>query len=397
MNFKKVLLSLILSYVCITALKAQNVGSENVLGTNYVISSKSLQEDREIQIYVPDSYKESKKNYPVLYILDGQRLFPYCISLLKSFTQFKQTPEFIVVGITNKYPNRFSHFTDEEKNFLRFMEQEVISFVDTHFRTSNERLLFGWEYGGSFVIQTMLDRPQLFDAYLAASPYPIDEKMEDVATFLSKNKSFDKSVYFSVSTHEGSVNEGVHKLDSLLRVKAPKEMIWTYKKLENEEHRSTSYSTIYHGIKHFYFYYQELQFNNLDEFTKSGGLDYVYDYYTKRAQQFGFSKDVSQWTKFSLMRNAITANDYTQFHSFMSKLNTHDFFENLRGGRPFEITSFYIKNKKYLEALELYEILLKKRPNSKRLLNKLGDLHLLMDNNKEASRYFKKAERLPED
>ncbi|SNR83194.1 Putative esterase [Dokdonia pacifica] len=384
-------------FFCITiSVKTQNTPSENSLGLTRTIPSTFLEEHREIKVYTPDSYSESDKKYPVLFILDGQRLFPYGVSLLKSFTQFKQTPEFIVVGITNTYPHRFGHFSDSEKKFSSFIKEEVLPFIDTNYRTSSERLLFGWEYGGSFVIQTLLDTPELFNGYMAASPFPIAQKIDAVATFLQKHPTIDRSLYFSVSPHEGSVNMGTEKLDSLLQVKAPKSMHWTYKKLADAEHRSTPYMTLYKGITQFYHYYPELQFNTLEEYTKAGGLEYVYDYYKQRSEQFGFQNEVSEWTKFTLIRSGIREENYTQFDYFMTTFSSSSFIENLRGSRPYEITDFYIKHSKYAEALDIYKILLHKRSDSQELHKKIGDTYTALDMKKEAAAYYKKAQELSE-
>ena len=395
MAFKKVFLLLIIFCFNINV-NSQNSSSKNVLGTNYNIKSDILEEDRQIQIFIPESYLETDKKFPVLYILDGQRLFPYGVSLLKSFTQFKQTPEFIIVGITNKYPDRFGHFTDEEKKFLTFIENEVIPFVDNSHRTSKERLLFGWEYGGSFAVQTMLDKPHLFNAYLAASPYPLNNKISQISSFLSNNESFDKTLYFSVSPNENEVTMGTEKLDSILQLKAPKTFNWSYKKLINEEHRSTPYSTMYFGLKKFYHYYPELQFNTLDEFTKSGGLNYVYEYYQKRALKFGFSKELSDWTMFSITRNAIRAGNYKQFDISFNEFNKTEFISRLRVGRACSIAEFYLQNKQYDKAIELFDLLATKHPNSERPLKGLGDTYQELKEIEKASSYYNKAKKLSE-
>ncbi len=395
MDIKKPFLILII--ICFNVkVKSQNMPSVNPLGSSYSIKSDILKEDRQIQIFIPESYNKTDKKYPVLYMLDGQRLFPFGVSLLKSFTQFKQTPEFIIVGITNKYPNRFGHFIDKEKKFLTFIEKDVIPFIDNNFRTSNERLIFGWEYGGSFVIQTMLDRPNLFNAYLVASPYPLNNKISHISNFLSNNTSFDKTLYFSVSPNENDVNLGTEKLDSILKLKAPKTFNWSFKKLINEEHRSTPYSTIYFGIKKFYHYYPELQFDNLDEFINSGGLGYVYDYYQKRALKFGFSKELSDWTMFSLTRNTIRADDYKQFEILVNEFSKTGFISRLRVSRACSIAEFYLENKQYDKAIDLFTLLVEKHPNSERPLNGLGDTYKELKKEKKASVYYKKAKKVSE-
>jgi len=377
-----------------TNINAQTVNSENTLGFNYTIPSKILKEDKQIQIFLPESYERTDKKFPVLYILDGQRLFPFGVSLLKSFTQFKQTPEFIVVGITNKYPDRFGHFSDEEKKFLTFVEEDVISFVDNSFRTSNERLIFGWEYGGSFVIQTMIDKPNLFDAYLVASPFPLTNKITQIDNFLSENPNYNKMLYFSVSPNENQVNIGTQKLDSVLKLKAPKSLNWTYKKLENEEHRSTPYSTIYFGLKNFYHYYPELQFNNLKEFANIGGLDYVKKYYKKRALDYGFSSDLSDWTMFSLTRNAIRANNYAQFNLLVNEFKKTGVLERIKVNRSCLIAEFYLENKQYEKAIEIFTLLAEKYPNSERPLIGLGDSYKELQDKRKSSIYYRKAEKI---
>tara|TARA_R110002126_G_C10481575_1_gene501984 strand:- start:2434 stop:3621 length:1188 start_codon:yes stop_codon:yes gene_type:complete len=395
MDIKKAFLLLII--ICFNIkVKSQNISSVNALGNNYSIKSDILKENRQIQIFTPESYDKTDKKYPVLYILDGQRLFPFGVSLLKSFTQFKQTPEFIIVGITNTYPDRFGHFIDEEKKFLTFIEKDVIPFVDDRFRSSNDRLLFGWEYGGSFVLQTMLDRPNLFNAYLAASPFPLNSKISQISDFLSKNATFDKTLYFAVSPNENEVNIGTEKLDSILKLKGLKTFNWTYKKLLNEEHRSTPYATLYFGIKNYYHYYPELQFDSLDEFTKSGGLDYVYDYYQKRSLKFGFSKELSDWTMFSLIRNAIRADNYMQFEILVNEFIKTGFITRLRVGRSCSIAEFYLQNRQFEKAIDLFKAIENKHPNSKRLLNGLGNAYKEVKNMRKSSLYYDKAKTINE-
>jgi enterochelin esterase-like enzyme len=94
---------------------AQTGGVENIVGTNFLIKSEVLSEEREIQVYLPDGYTDSDRKYPVLYILDGQRLFLHGVSLQKSFAAGRQTPEFIVVGITNKQSQGNINFSVRSK------------------------------------------------------------------------------------------------------------------------------------------------------------------------------------------------------------------------------------------------------------------------------------------
>ncbi len=397
MKLKTLVLFLVPICAFFQSVQAQINQVDNIVGENILIQSKVLQEEREIQIYLPDSYEESNKNYPVLYVLDGQRLFLHGVSLYQSFSHFKKTPEFIVVGISNKYPDRFTHFSSGSDNFLSFIENEVITVIDENFRTSEERLLFGWEYGGGFVIKSMLDKPNLFDAYLASSAYPITNTTKRMDSLLSSNIKFNTLLYFSASTSESGLFVSANKLDSILKRKAPVSMKWVFKKLEGVDHSSTPYSAMEDGVKQYFKYYPELQFSTFDEFREAGRLPYVIEYYKRRAEKFGFSPELSEWTKFTILRNAIRANKFSEFEIYANTFISVDFIHGLRGNRPYEITDFYRKHKAYDKAIYILEILVEKDPESEKPLTELGDVYTLLNNKKEASKYYKKAKKLSKD
>ncbi len=84
---KNLFLVAVLCYVS-THIVAQIKTSQNHIGTNYSITSEALKEERQIQVFLPDGYEKTVADFPVLYLLDGQRLFPFGVSLLQSFTQF---------------------------------------------------------------------------------------------------------------------------------------------------------------------------------------------------------------------------------------------------------------------------------------------------------------------
>ena len=383
------------TFICLLSFStyAQYNRSDNIVGSTVSIQSKILEEEREIQIFLPDDYENSNKKYPVLYILDGQRYFLHGVSLQKSFVEFKQTPKFIIVGISKNPSDRNRNYSVNATNYRNFIASEVTEYIDQTFRTSEKRMLFGWAYGGGFVVETMMTEPNLFEMYIAASPFPLNEKIDKMDSLITNNPDFDKSLFFTSGTNEGSVKEGTTKLNSLLKNKAPKTMDWTFRELEGEEHRSTPFVTLYHGIKNYFKYYPELQYSNLTSFLNAGGLDYVYEYYQERATRFGFSKELSDWTMFSLTRNAIRANDFKQFETLMKEFEKTRFIERLRVSRSCLIAEFYLKNEQYNQAINLFKLIEQNHPNTARPLNGLGTGYTKLGQLKEASEYFEKAKK----
>lgn len=349
--------------------QAQSEGIPNVVGFNHLLVSEVLGEERGVQIYLPPSYQDSDKTYPVVYVLDAQRFFLHVVSLSRLFQQFQLAPEFIIVGIKNSYPGRFQHFGEGKENFKGFLQDELMAYVNQNFRTNGENLLFGWEYGGSFAFHMMKDQPTLFNAYLIASPYPIFDAIDDLDT----SSSLETQIYFSVSPDEYDVRHSTEKLNEKLASNPIEGLEWKYFEFGMEEHRSTGYPTLYHGLRDYFKYYQEFETNNLQKFINAGGMEYALNHAQERAKRYGFEPELSLWSRFTIVRSAMRADDFDQFETLLNALDKNAFIQELIENRDYAVSQFvvfYEKNNRFQEAVELYDILLKKYPDSERLLNK---------------------------
>ncbi len=189
---------LLTAFICSIYLQvyAQQSEKDYVVGSTYSLASKIMNDEQEIQIFLPEGYADSDTAYPVLYVLDGQRYFLHAVSLQKSFVAFRQTPGFIIVGISQNSSDRNRNFSINSQKYLDFIKNEVITYVDTAYRTTKKRMLFGWAYGGGFVLETMTKQPHLFDVYISASPFPLANKIAKIDSLLSKNTDFDPLLYF---------------------------------------------------------------------------------------------------------------------------------------------------------------------------------------------------------
>lgn len=391
---QKPILYLILFFAISNFGIAQTKGIDNIVGKNHTIASKFLNEEREIQIYLPDSYHTSTKEYPVMYILDGQRFFLHTVSLHQSFVEFKLTPEFIIIGINNIPSKRNITFSSGAKQFSNYLEHELINFVDKNYRTNKDRLLFGWAYGGGFVLQELISKPDVFTSYIAASPYPVLNKMEALDSLIKQNTTSEKLLYYSSDINEGVVKEGTDSLNLLFNKVNPNTIKWTYQGLHGEEHRSTPYTTLYHGIKKHFEFYPEIEFKNLEDYKKKGGMSYLKQYYEKRSKDYGLSTKPSNFVKFNLTRKAIQAKDYEQFDKFVTTFQKENYLEEIRIYRACYIAEFYLDNEKYDKAIEVYKILMNKHPNEPMPLEGIAEVYTLLKEDKSANNYNKKAEAL---
>lgn len=395
MNLKNILTVVFLLSV-INLTNAQKKKVDNIVGSNYTFHSKIIGENQQLQVYLPDNYtKNTATQYPVLYVLDGQNWFSSAVSLSNVFTGnetgFKSIPDFIVVGITTKWEKRRAFFgTSNIKNAINFIENEVISFIDKNFRTSSERLLFGWQFTGGFVLNTLAEKPGLFNGYLAATPVFFNPAV--INTLLTKHKNLEKFLYIAGTKEEA--NDWVKPTVRTLKEKASKNFDWTYKEISAYGafgHRISPIETMAYGLRAYFYDYPLLEFKNVNDFTEKGGLNYVKEFYKKRAKKYGVSEDMGQWGRSILVRLAIRENHFATFELLMNEFKKDNFIENLRDWQIGSYAKIYLDNNRANEAILLYTKITKKNPESPGALNGLGKAYLAKGNRKKAIDFFKKA------
>jgi predicted alpha/beta superfamily hydrolase/uncharacterized protein YozE (UPF0346 family) len=195
-------------------IKNQYLSKVGVLDSIY---SDILKESREIYIQIPSSYStEKKQRYPVVFILDGEIFFP-TVSDMQNYYSGGFTPEMVLVGISNdknrtrdlttstvttKYGIPFNEKNGGANNFIKFIEKELIPFMENKYPVTNFRTLIGHSYGGLFAIYTLLNHPHLFANYLAIDPsldWDDQKLLMEAKGLLTTHKYENKSLFMSLS------------------------------------------------------------------------------------------------------------------------------------------------------------------------------------------------------
>ena len=162
-----------------------------VLQANFVvreIASSINGQTYQVMIQLPPTYNYTDKPYPVLYALDAEFLFGMQVQIPFMLNQAKEIPEFIIVGpaygasTKNRVmatrlrdytptPNQNFPRSGGGGDFLRFLQTELMPFIETHFRAkSMDRTLWGYSFGGLFGLYALFTTPELFKRYLITSP-----------------------------------------------------------------------------------------------------------------------------------------------------------------------------------------------------------------------------------
>lgn len=143
------------------------------LGTTEELRSAILGESRQLNIYLPQSYKPSDTTrYPVVYLLDGglDEDFIHVAGLIQFNTQpwVNRMPACILVGIANT--DRKRDFTSGTEKFTTFLDQELKPYITAHYKTRGPNTIIGESLGGLLLTNILLKKPGLFDKYIIISP-----------------------------------------------------------------------------------------------------------------------------------------------------------------------------------------------------------------------------------
>ena len=370
----KILKTILLVTACITlpATAASVVEEIRTVGdaSRITIDSKVLNENRHLLVHLPDGYATSNKRYPVLYLLDGDRHFNHAITATEFLQTRERVPELIIVAITNTRAwgeddnSRGRDLGYQRHNFTRYIENEVMPYVNTHYRTTGLNTLFGHSLAGYFATDLLATKPALFKNYIAASPVlqgdevGIYEKL--LATRKAKNAT-EKSIYFTLSSGDEARNPAVtHALNnfaSLLKKEAPENLDWHYEFVANQTHSTIFYPTFFSGMSYVFKSYHAPHFARYGEYLDFGGMPGLEAHYKKRAAIYGTDEGIPEITLVNLAKMLLNEGKTEAAHQLYSTL-TSDFPKSAASfsglGQVYSLMEQYDKSiKAHQEAVRL--------------------------------------------
>ena len=174
----------------------------------------------ELLISLPASFaKDPQRKYPVILVADGYWHFATVASLVGGLAYGKHIPESVVVGLSYAGENLdygnlrkldlisgrwIGTFVEDDHSgrFLDLIETQVLPLLERDYRADPvHRYLVGAWAGADFTLFAMLSEPQLFQGYVADSPFALgmwNREREFVAT----GRTVDGRVSVSSSGNE---------------------------------------------------------------------------------------------------------------------------------------------------------------------------------------------------
>ncbi len=241
-------------------------GQDINVGFKKSIESKVLNENRKLIINLPKDYNTTDKTYPVIYRLDGDLdLFIETVSVINRLIYSEELiPEMIVVMIENTNRNRdmmptntgFFKAEPGAENFKEFIENELVPYINSTYRTTNEKLICGQSLSAIFTLYYFLTSPDSFDSFIACSGgFPDCEEyfMDLTNNFLKRKQHETKNIFLTHGLKDFLDQEGVIKKQLLSfskKIETKKNIVSELKIYEEEGH--VPFQSLYHGLKFIY-------------------------------------------------------------------------------------------------------------------------------------------------
>jgi predicted alpha/beta superfamily hydrolase len=300
------------------------------IGTIDSLFSKTLNEQRKIWVHVPDGYKKSSRTkYPALYLLDGDAHFYSVAGMIHQLSSINGNticPEMIVVAVPNT--DRFRDLTPTRakdvfgdttrakssgggENFTKFISDELIPYIDSHYPTTSYRTLIGHSLGGLMVINTLVHHTDLFANYLAIDPSMWWDKrklLTEAKTVLNENKFNNKFLYVAIAntmregmkvsdldtdtTQDTEHIRAIFELSEFAKNKAKGGLPIEFKYYADDDHGSVPLIAEYDALHAMFSWYELKGFNKyFDPKTKETPAEIVKvvtDHYSKLSEHFGY-------------------------------------------------------------------------------------------------------------
>jgi predicted alpha/beta superfamily hydrolase len=246
----------------LTIASAQPTQVVSAVHSQHTIKSQAVGEDRTILVRVPANYERSETRFPVIYMLDAHAPHNSMMAgIVEQQVWSDVMSDAIVVGIQNT--NRLRDMTPTAgdrpgaggaEKFLRFIETEVVPFVDKNYRTAPYRTIAGHSLAGLFVVYALTERPDLFNAYIAASPHlqwDNNYQLKRTEESFKKRPDLNKTLFIALGD-EPAYMDSYKSFHELIKRSKPKNLEFDSRLFMDENHGSVVLPAYYAGLRKVY-------------------------------------------------------------------------------------------------------------------------------------------------
>lgn len=238
------------------------------------LNSKETNSSFTLHIYLPPTYTDTQKIYPLMIINDASLSMGLAQGTFDCLTMLQEIPEAIVVGIT--YPfnsnlevarNRFRDMTPtysegyepsgKANSYIAFLKNELFPYIVDNYRVdTTDKCFYGHSLGGLLGAHILIDQPDLFNRYIFGSPSLWWDNFE-VVKRLSTKSSLQvgnlKAIYTYVGSDEGDMMiTPLNKFHEFLQIKTGGTIKTHNQEYQGENHLSVIPAAFSTAVKFVY-------------------------------------------------------------------------------------------------------------------------------------------------
>ena len=352
---KKIILFLF--FICSNAIFSQKVTD--------TISSKRLNEDREITIGLPPSYdKHPNQKYPVLVLLDGDFLFNAFQGALSYSNYWDDLPEVIIIGISqNKNNERETDCAVDQENglptekgeaFFEFIGMELLPYIEKKYRTAPFKMIAGLDTTAGFLNCYLYKDIPLFDAYISMSPElptGMEEQLPD------RLAAIQKPIFYYHSSGDGDMKKmrkRILALDEVAKKINKPSLNYRFDDFKGASHYSLVLNSIPSALYQIFSVYQPIsttEFNEKIAVLTSGYVDYLIQKYDVIEKSFALKLPI-RLNDFKAIEAAILKNKaYPEFEK-LAQLAKKSYPKSMLA--DYEMGQMYEKKGEMAKAVKSY-------------------------------------------
>lgn len=265
MYTKKLLLTITL-FLAFIGLSLAQAAEPFVIGESVSLQSAALHEERVLNIYLPDGYAQSHEKYPIIYLLDGSANedFIHVVGIVQFLTMINVMQPTVIVGIANvdrkrdfTFPTRNQQdqkdfpTTGHAADFIDFLKNEAIPFVNKHYRLSDNTTIIGQSFGGLLAAQLLVDNADLFKKYVIVSPslwWDDESLLQKYKMQIATLPLADKKIYVAVGKEGRQMEGDAKQLVEVLKTTKNKNCQVKFAFMPAETHLTILHNCVYNAL-----------------------------------------------------------------------------------------------------------------------------------------------------
>jgi hypothetical protein len=208
-------------------------------------------------VTLPSGYaKNTTKSYVMMF-----DFHPHADTYLRGMHDWMshngEWPWLQTIMVTPASGNRVGMLFDssgEKTPLLDFFSDQLFPEIDKKYRTNGFRIMSGFRVNGTIVLSSLINKPEMINAYIAISPELKGNYAGILSTAAAKLIKLDDKPRFLLFSHGSNVKEE-HQMESykqfnkLLTLHAPSELNWHYKYFKDNYFMSLPLVSVILGIE----------------------------------------------------------------------------------------------------------------------------------------------------